>query len=488
MSNINLIRKVANQGPYFPNWSSLGKLSLPSWFSKEKFGIFIHWGLYSVPAFNNEWYSRNMYIQGHPEFDYHRKTYGSQEKFGYKDFIPLFTAEKFHPEEWAELFKKSGARYVFPVSEHHDGFQMYESNLSQWNAKNMGPKRDIIEELKQALEKEKLRFCTSNHRAEHWFFMGHGKEFSSDVKEPLVKGDFYWPAMAEADPEDLYSQPYPSEEFLDDWLERNCEIVDKYRPKLMYFDWWIQHDAFKEHLKTFAAYYYNRAVEWEEEVAICYKHDAMMFGSGIVEIERGKFADSQPFIWQSDTAIARNSWCYTETLDYKSTEEIIHDLIEVVSKNGNLLLNVGPKASGEIALTDQIILKEIGEWLKINGEGIYESRPWRKAQEGDTQIVSGQFQEQSVTCYTSKDIRFTVNGDSIYAFVMKQPENKVIKIQSLGKSSDQNTPEFHGIIKNVSVLGIKNSLWKQTNTSLEIHYTDTPQLDELPIVCKIQIK
>lgn len=190
MSNINLIRKVANQGPYFPNWSSLGKLSLPSWFSKEKFGIFIHWGLYSVPAFNNEWYSRNMYIQGHPEFDYHRKTYGSQEKFGYKDFIPLFTAEKFHPEEWAELFKKSGARYVFPVSEHHDGFQMYESNLSQWNAKNMGPKRDIIEELKQALEKEKLRFCTSNHRAEHWFFMGHGKEFSSDVKEPLVKGDF----------------------------------------------------------------------------------------------------------------------------------------------------------------------------------------------------------------------------------------------------------------------------------------------------------
>lgn len=294
--------------------------------------------------------------------------------------------------------------------------------------------------------------------------------------------------MAEADPEDLYSQPYPSEEFLDDWLERNCEIVDKYRPKLMYFDWWIQHDAFKEHLKTFAAYYYNRAVEWEEEVAICYKHDAMMFGSGIVEIERGKFADSQPFIWQSDTAIARNSWCYTETLDYKSTEEIIHDLIEVVSKNGNLLLNVGPKASGEIALTDQIILKEIGEWLKINGEGIYESRPWRKAQEGDTQIVSGQFQEQSVTCYTSKDIRFTVNGDSIYAFVMKQPENKVIKIQSLGKSSDQNTPEFHGIIKNVSVLGIKNSLWKQTNTSLEIHYTDTPQLDELPIVCKIQIK
>ncbi|WP_288722117.1 alpha-L-fucosidase, partial [uncultured Enterococcus sp.] len=240
MITVETIQQVAHQGPFFPNWQSLGAFVLPEWFRKAKFGVFIHWGLYSVPAFHNEWYSRNMYIKGHPEYDHHIETYGPQKNFGYKDFIPMFTADKFDANEWIRLIKQAGANYLFPVAEHHDGFQMYKSELSEWNASVMGPKKDILGELKEAAEEQGLHFCTSSHRAEHWFFMGHGKDFDSDIKEPLAKGDFYWPAMPEPDHESLFSEPYPSKEFLDDWLLRTCELVDNYQPELLYFDWWIQ--------------------------------------------------------------------------------------------------------------------------------------------------------------------------------------------------------------------------------------------------------
>lgn len=481
------ILQVAQQGPYTPDWNSLNDFQVPRWFREAKFGIFIHWGLYSVPAFNNEWYSRNMYINGHPEFDHHVATYGPQKEFGYKDFIPLFTAEKFDPDEWLALFERAGARYFFPVAEHHDGFQMYDSELSQFNSVKMGPKRDILGELKNAAEKTALHFCTSSHRAEHWFFFGHGRNFDSDVIEQQVKGDFYWPAMPEPDNQDLYSSPYPTEEFLEDWLLRTCELIDRYQPEVLYFDWWIQHQAFKEPLKLLAAFYYNRGVEWGYSTSISYKHDAMMFGSGIVEIERGKFAEAKPFYWQSDTAIARNSWCYTETLDYKTVKEIIWDLIEVVSKNGNLLLNVGPRADGSIPEKDRDILLNIGDWLQINGEGIYESKVWRQAGEGPTEIAEGQFQENNKTSYTSEDIRFTVKGDSLYAFIM-EPTSQQLLITSLAISEDQNVPEFHGIIKEVAVLGQEEPIesWQQTAAGLEILL---PNLDtELPVVCKITME
>lgn len=163
-------------------------------------------------------------------------------------------------------------------------------------------------------------------------FLGHGKEFDSDIKEPLQKGDLYWPSMPEPDAEDLYGEPYPTEEFLNDWLARTAEIILNYKPSLLYFDWWVQHQAFKPYLKKLAAFYYNCGVKWGKDVKICYKHDAMMFGSGIVEVERGGFAEAKPYDWQTDTAVARNSWCYTDTLDYKSSNEIICTLVDVVSK------------------------------------------------------------------------------------------------------------------------------------------------------------
>lgn len=351
--------EVIDSGLYKPEWDSLMENKAPGWFFREKLGIFIHWGLYSIPAYSNEWYSRNMYRKGTEAFEHHRKTYGEQKDFGYKDFIPLFTAKNFDPGEWMALFREAGVGYVFPVAEHHDGFQMYKSGLSDWNAFAMGPKRDILGELKAAAEKEGIQFCTSSHRAEHWFFMGHGREFDSDVKEPMKKGDFYWPAMPEPNHQDIYSKPEPTEEYLQDWLVRTCEIIDRYRPRVLYFDWWIQHSALKPYLKKLAAYYYNRAVSWGMEVAINYKHDAFQFGTAVPDVERGQFAEVKPYFWQTDTAVALNSWGYTENNQFRPAGDIICDLVDIVSKNGALLLNVGPKADGTISDEDKAILLEI---------------------------------------------------------------------------------------------------------------------------------
>lgn len=478
------IDEVIAKGRFKENWDTLMDFEVPNWFKKAKFGIFIHWGLYSVPANSNEWYSRNMYIKGMPAYEHHVKTYGPQNEFGYKDFIPMFTAEKFDPDEWAKVFKEAGAKYIFPVAEHHDGFQMYKSEISHYNSYEMGPKRDILGELKDSFEKEGLTFCTSSHRAEHWFFMGHGKEFDSDIKDPMVRGDFYWPAMPEPDNQDLFSTPYPTKEFLDDWLIRTCEIIDNYKPKVLYFDWWIQHESFKPYLRKLAAYYYNRGEEWNEEVAITYKHDALMFGSGIVEIERGKFADQKPYYWQTDTAVARNTWCYTEENDYKSSREIITDLVDVVSKNGNMLLNIGPKADGTIPEGDAKILREVGAWLKVNGEAIYESKVWRKAGEGPTREEEGQFQDANVTEFTREDIRFTVKGGALYATFLNYPEDGKVIIRSLAEAKDQNKPEFHGIIRKVEVLGFdKEPEWSIDENGLSIKTTNVQS--EYPVVVKI---
>src|SRR5437867_3802175 len=185
-----MIDRVIAAGPFDPDWQSLQGYAVPSWYQDGKFGVFIHWGVYSVPAFGNEWYPRNMYMRGTPEFEHHVTTYGPQNKFGYKDFIPMFTAERFDPDEWAQLFHNAGARYVVPVAEHHDGFAMYDSAMTRWNAAKMGPKRDVIGELARSIRQRGMTFGLSNHRAEHWWYMNGGTEFDSDVKDPAF-ADFY---------------------------------------------------------------------------------------------------------------------------------------------------------------------------------------------------------------------------------------------------------------------------------------------------------
>ncbi len=481
------IDEAIARGPFKDSWDSLCSARVPKWFTEAKFGIFIHWGLYSVAAHNNEWYSRNMYIQDKEEWAYHRKTFGEQTKFGYKDFIPLFLAERFDPEAWAELFLQAGAKYVMPVAEHHDGFQMYGSAISRWNAAAMGPCRDLLGELKSACTGKGLHFGTSSHRAEHWFFMSHGKEFDSDIKEPLARGDFYWPAMPEPDPQQLQSTPYPSEEFLQDWLVRTCELAEKYRPELLYFDWWIQHEAFKPYLKKAAAYYYNLGASDGISGAICYKHDAMMWGSGIPEIERGSFQDAKTYVWQTDTAIANNSWCYTDTLEYKNAGDIIRMLVDVVSKNGNLLLNIGPKGDGSIPETDAQILKQIGAWLSIHGEAIYASRVWRVSGEGPTKTAEGQFTDLQPPVYQENDFRFTAKGGAIYVFAMQYPEHGRILVRSLAKSADQNVPNFHGLIEDVAVLGEERMPeWAVDGEGLHIRMQVADR--RFPVALRVRVK
>ena len=480
------IDEVAARGPYKPAWESLSKYQAPEWYRNAKFGIFIHWGVYSVPAFGSEWYSRNMYVQGSTEYEHHRKTYGNHTEFGYKDFIPMFRAEKFDPDEWAELFAQAGAKYVIPVAEHHDGFQMYKSEISHWNAFEMGPKRDVLGELKASCERKKMAVGASSHRVEHWFFMGHGKEFESDIKEPLQRGDLYWPSMPEREHFDLFSEPAPTEDFLQDWLVRTCELVDQYRPKVIYFDWWIQHSAVRPYLKKFAAYYYNRAAEWGSDAVINYKHDAFLFGSAVPDVERGQFAEVKPYFWQTDTSIALNSWGYTENNHYRPAEDILCDLVDIVSKNGCLLLNVGPKADGSIAEEDREVLLAIGDWLRVNGEAIYGSGVWRRYGEGPTQIVEGQFSDGIKKNFTSQDFRFTTAGGWLYAIALKCSESGEYCIRSLGIQDASRQANFHGIIADVQALGCEETPeWSRSEEGLLIR---SAMRSKNPIVFKIKVE
>ena len=483
---LDKIEEVIARGPYHDDWESLSAYRVPKWYRDAKFGIFIHWGVYSVPAFDSEWYSRNMYIQGSRAYQHHRETYGPQNKFGYKDFIPLFQAKRYDPEEWADLFVSSGAKYVVPVAEHHDGFQMYQSALSHWNAVEMGPRRDTLGELTRALTERGLVNGASSHRIEHWFFMGHGKEFDSDIKEPMERGDFYWPAQKEPqDHFDFFSQPTPTEEFLDDWLIRTCELIDAYRPNVLYFDWWISHSSAKKNLKKIAAYYYNRAAEWGREVVINYKHDAFAFGCAVPDVERGVFSQVKPFYWQTDTAVARNSWCYTEGNSYKDPEEILQYLADVVSKNGNLLLNIGPKADGTIPEEDAHILREVGKWLSVNGEAIYGSHVWREYGEGPTVLSEGQFTDGQKPVYTAQDFRYTAKDGALYAIAMKAATEGTYCLTRFALRSPESWPCFDGIVTSVEALGFPGAVlgWERTKEGLMIQ---TKGIDSpYPVVFRI---
>lgn len=427
-------------GPFAPDWDSLKQYRTPRWYEDAKFGIFIHWGVYAVPAFGSEWYPRNMYQQGTREYEHHRASYGDQDTFGYKDFIPQFTAENYDADQWAALFRRAGARFVVPVAEHHDGFPLYDCSLTEWSAVKMGPKRDLIGELAKAVEKQWLVFGCSSHRAENWWFYDGGMRFASDVRDPRYAG-LYGPAQ----PRD--SQP--NEAFLADWLARTCELVDLYRPQVLWFDWWIEQPSFEPYLRRFAAYYYNRAAQWGQEVAINYKHRAFPEEAAVYDIERGQLTDIRPLFWQTDTAVAKNSWGYTEGQDYKSATALVGDLVDIVSKNGALLLNIGPRPDGTIPDGDTELLEAIGDWLGVNGEAIYDSRPWKVYGEGPTQVIGGTFNDVKRDSFTARDIRFTTRGEALYAVLLGWPEKGEVLVKSLGT----DLRLYGGAVGKVTMLG-----------------------------------
>lgn len=468
-------------------WESLKTYTAPDWYLDGKFGIFIHWGPYCVPAFGNEWYSRNMYIPESKEFKHHLETYGPHSKFGYKDFIPLFKAEKFDAQAWAALFREAGAKYVVPVAEHHDGFPMYDCSLSNWNAAKMGPKRDILGELAQAIRNQGMVFGVSSHRAEHWWFFNGGLEFDCDAQDPNY-ADFYGPPQpgprlrAEGwDSRDW--EPRPDAKFLDDWLARCCELVDKYQPQLFYFDWWIRQIVFQPYLQKFAAYYYNHGQKWQRGVVINYKIDGFPTGAAVFDVERGQLNDIKPFFWQTDTAVAKNSWGYTTEQDYKNARDIVGDLVDIVSKNGTLLLNIGPRPDGAIPEPEQEILRNIGAWLAVNGEAIYGARPWQVFGEGPTEIVEGHFTDTMRQPFTGQDIRFTTKGNALYAICLDWPGNEAV-ITTLEANGDIKADT----IADISMLGSPASLaWSQDENGLKIQ-TPSERPCEYAYTFKIVLK
>jgi len=457
------VQRTINAGPFRPSWESLEGFQVPQWYADGKFGIFIHWGVYSVPAFGSEWYPREMYQQGSREFQHHLATYGPQTKFGYKDFIPNFKAERFDAEAWADLFEKAGAKFVVPVAEHHDGFPMYDCSFTDWSAAKMGPKRDVVGELSVAVPKHHMRFGASSHRAEHYWFFDGGRKFDSDVQDPKYAG-LYGPAHPEKTP-DGKANSQPDAAYMDDWLVRTAEIVDKYKPDLIWFDWWIEQPVFQPYLQKFAAFYYNRGAEWNRGgVAIDYKNKSFPDKAAVLDIERGKLNAMRKFLWQTDTSIGLKSWGYIEDEKFRDPDGLIDDLIDIVSKNGVLLLNVGPRSDGTIPEQAQNTLLAMGRWLRANGEAIYGTRPWKVYGEGPTEVINGGFTDAKSKPFTAEDVRFTQKGNALYAIVLDWPVKPVI-IKSLGtdaKLLDQKIGGIHLLGSNEKVK------WNLTGEGLTI--------------------
>jgi alpha-L-fucosidase len=436
------VNRIDNQGPFRPDWESLQKYETPDWYRDAKFGIFIHWGVYSVPAFGSEWYPREMYRSGSAEFKHHLEVYGSQEKFGYKDFIPMFKAEHFDPAAWAHLFKEAGAKYVVPVGEHHDGFAMYDTGLSDWSSAKMGPHRDIIGDLANAVRNEGLYFGVSSHRVEHNFFFDGGRQIPSDVNDPQYAA-FYGPAHAwlanKRGTPVSNDFSYVSQAWTNDWLARCAEIVGKYHPDIMYFDWWIGQASARANLTRFAAFYYNGALQNSGHAGVInYKDFALQENSAVLDLERGQLDEIRPLPWQTDTSISNKSWGFIENDTFKSPEFIVHQLVDIVSKNGNLLLNVGPRSDGTIPEQVQQVLRGVGSWLAVNGEAIYGTRPWGIYGEGPTKVAAGSFHDTETASFTADDFRFTTKGDVVYAIELGWPAGGEATIQSMGSVAMPN--------------------------------------------------
>ncbi|TGV00184.1 alpha-L-fucosidase, partial [Flavivirga rizhaonensis] len=378
------------QPKFEANWESIkANYKDPEWFNKTKFGIFIHWGAYTVPAYGSEWYPRQMYMdtavfsaglelkkQGaSAEFLHHRKHWGDQKQFGYKDFIPMFKGERFNADEWIDLFKKAGARYVIPVADHHDGFAMYKSNTSRWNAYDMGPKRDILGELFKAGRHKGMVMGASSHFAFNWSF--YNKKDHFDTTDPEY-ADLY-----SSKGKDL-KEPV-SDRFKKRWWDRTVDLIDNYQPDILWFDFYVDIPDFEDLRPKIAAYYYNKGVEWGKEVVLQdknFSHQAFPEGTVIYDLERGKLPDIRKLPWQTDTSIGKNSWSHVENWKSKTANELVDDLVDIVSKNGCLLLNVGPKSDGTIPEDQKEILLKIGKWLEVNGDAIYGTRYWKAFGEG----------------------------------------------------------------------------------------------------------
>jgi len=459
--------RMAHDGPYRPDWETLSNREIPQWFKDAKFGIFIGWGVYAVPGAVNEWYPHNMYKPVDPAHEDFVKRFGGFDKAGYKDFIPQFRAEKWDPQDWVKLFKQAGAKYVIPIAEHHDGFSMYGSDLSDWTVVRMGPHRDVLAELSAAIRAAGLHFGFSSHRAEHNYYYDEGRSIRSDVNDPKY-ASFYGPAHQWlTDPHfvQINDWTYVSEAWTRDWLARAVELVEKYKPELVYFDGGVGHPAFRPKVTEFAAFYDNFARQNGIAGVITIKDYAMEWSAGARDFERSLRTEIDPRHWQTDTSISNLSWGYMEHDEFKTPEFLIHQLADIVSKNGNLLLSIGPRADGTIPDEVRATLLDMGAWLDRNGEAIYSTEPWKIYGEGPTEIKTGFATDQQMKFYTASDFRFTRKGNNLYVISLACPPDGTASVHALGLAG-----EAAGLqILSVELLGSQQKVdWLQTTGALNV--------------------
>ncbi|MGE5861296.1 MAG: alpha-L-fucosidase [Ignavibacteria bacterium] len=431
---VTICQNEKTSAKYEASWQSVEKVNpVPEWFKDAKFGIYFHWGVYSVPAFGNEWYPRTMYFGGSPENKHHLETYGDIEKWPYNNFITggydkkgnfvQFAPElkigggKFDPDEWAQLFADAGAKFAGPVAEHHDGFSMWASKVNPWNAKDTGPKLDLVQLLADAIRKKNMKMILSMHHAYNITGFYEAVPPQDDPKLKMLFGQ-----QGKENNEEL-------------WLNKLKEIIDNYRPDIVWQDFNL-HIISQPILLQFLSYYYNKANEWNKEVAATYK-DGLNKKCGVLDYERGGPSDLTDYYWLSDDAISSSSWCYTEGIGYYSKKQILQGLIDRVSKNGNLLLNISPKADGTIPQEQKDVLIAMGAWLKKYEEAIYSTRAWEKYGEGPTKMGAGHGVFIAPSEGTAEDIRYTRSKDNttLYAIL-------------LGWNVDQKEVVLHSLTSN----------------------------------------
>ena len=470
-------------GPFASTMESLTNYSCPEWFRDAKFGIWAHWGPQAVPM-EGDWYARKMYQQGSADYEDHLARWGHPSTNGWKDIIPLWKAEKWEPEKLMELYKRAGARYFVSMGVHHDNFFLWNSSLHKWNAVNFGPHRDVVGEWQKAAKKNGLPFGVSEHLGASftWFQDAH----QADKTGPLAGvpydgansnnwGLYHFPA----DPGDSgwYST---NPRWHQQWFNEIKELVDTYHPDLLYSDGGL---PFGEVGRALLADYYNDnlAANHGRLTAV---YNCKTQGSGdfnpnavVLDVERGGLAGINPYPWQTDTSIG--DWFYNRHWKYQPLSWTVHMLVDIVSKNGNLLLNVVLRPDGSLDPEVDAMLHQLADWTAVNGEAIYGTRPWQIYGEGEIHSQAGAFKEDFK--YSAKDIRFTTKGKTLYAIALGWPEDNQLTIRALGKTSDAGVNK----IKRVELLGYKGGLkFKQTTVGLTVELPDKRISD---LTCSLKI-
>ena len=471
---------------------SLQAYRIPEWYRDAKFGIWSHWGPQSAIEFG-DWYARTMYEEDSPQYLYHVETYGHPSKVGYKDLVNNWKAAKWDPDHLMSLYKKAGAKYFVSMGVHHDNFDLWDSKYTKWNAVNMGPKRDIVGTWQKAAQKQGLRFGVSEHLwiSYKWWSTSH----QSDKSGPLAGVPYdgadpqYADLYHDADCARLGSKlDWNDDDIPESWkrhyVDRMTDLIDKYQPDLLYTD---GHLPFEDYGLKVVSHLYNVSAQAHggavESVYTSKDSTDCEIGTCLLDHERGVSDAIAKNPWQTDTCIGQ--WHYNRGQKYKSAKKVIDLLTDIVSKNGNLLLNFPLPNSGELDYEEMVTLNGITEWMSVNSEGIYSSRPWKIYGEGPStkvKIESGNFNEDKSKDLTSEDVRFTTKDSTLYAFVMGQPE-KAAAVNSLGLASDQAP----GKIRNVELLGYKGDLkWKQDETSLRVEMP-AEKLSDIGITLKVAL-